>query len=68
MRVITCRTQEQLVIDEDIRITVLEIDEEGVHIGVTQPGNEPEYFEYVLQPQFESDFGSDIEPAFAISR
>ncbi|QDT64035.1 carbon storage regulator [Calycomorphotria hydatis] len=51
MQVISCRVHEELVIDGGIRIKILEINEEGVLVGVTIPGEEPAYEEYVLEPQ-----------------
>lgn len=51
MQIISRRENEGLVIGEDIVVTVLEVGEDHVRLGITSPGRTPEYREETLYYQ-----------------
>ena len=53
MKVLSRRVNEGVVIAHDINVTVLEIGETFVCLGITQPGHDPEYWEGTLYLQRE---------------
>ena len=54
MHVISRRENEAIVIDNDILVTVLEVEEDFVRLAIESPRYEPSYREEVihLEPQF----------------
>jgi sRNA-binding carbon storage regulator CsrA len=48
MHVISCRVQDELLIGDETRVTVLEVGDDHVLLGITSPHQIPEYQEQVL--------------------
>ncbi|MEX0717120.1 MAG: carbon storage regulator [Planctomycetaceae bacterium] len=48
MQTMTRRVNEGLVIGDDIEVTVLEIHEDHVRLGILAPHEEPSYWEQIL--------------------
>jgi sRNA-binding carbon storage regulator CsrA len=46
--VISCRVRDELVIGEETRVTVLEVGDDHVLLGITSPHQVPEYQEQVV--------------------
>lgn len=54
MQIISRRVNESLVIDDEIHVTVLDIRDDHVRLGISSPGECPSYWEqvlYVEQPE-----------------
>jgi len=48
MQVISCRVNEGLVIDHEITVTVLNVQEDRVRLGISSPNETPSYREETL--------------------
>lgn len=48
MRIISRRTDEALVIGDDVKITILEVHQNHVRLGCYSPRHEPQYWEQDL--------------------
>ena len=59
MHVISCRVRDEVCIGDDVRITVLEIADDRIRLGITSPDQFPEYREQVIYLTDESDEGVD---------
>lgn len=55
MQVISRRVNEGLVIGEDIYVTVLEVQDHCVRLGISHPHSEPSYWEETLYLDRASD-------------
>lgn len=59
MHVISCRVQDELLIGDETRVTVLEVGDDHVLLGITSPYQIPEYQEQVLYLSDEFPIASD---------
>tara|TARA_B100000029_G_scaffold466736_1_gene502479 strand:+ start:1107 stop:1331 length:225 start_codon:yes stop_codon:yes gene_type:complete len=48
MQVVSCRVNEGLVIDHDISVTVLDVQDTHVRLGISSPNQTPSYREETL--------------------
>lgn len=48
MHVISCRVRDEICVGDSVRIAVLEVSEDRIRLGVTSPGQFPEYQEQVI--------------------
>jgi len=48
MQVMTCRVNEGLIVGENISVTVLDIFEDHVRLGISSPNAQPSYWEQML--------------------
>ena len=48
MHVISCRVRDEICVGDSVRIAVLEVAEDRIRLGVTSPGQFPEYQEQVI--------------------
>ena len=56
MQVVSCRVNEGLVIDHEISVTVLDVQQTHVRLGISSPNERPSYREETL-------FCESVEPA-----
>lgn len=68
MHVISCRVRDEVCIGDSVRITVLEVGQDRIRLGVTSPHQFPEYQEQVVY--LGDEFGEEetTEPARADRR
>lgn len=55
MQLISRRVNEGIIIGEDIRVTVLEIHEDRVRLGINSPNDIPQYWEETLYLEYEEN-------------
>jgi len=48
MQLISCRVNEGLVIDNEISVTVLDVQDDHVRLGISSPNDSPSYREETL--------------------
>lgn len=48
MQLISCRVNEGLVIDHEISVTVLDVQDDHVRLGISSPNDSPSYREETL--------------------
>ncbi len=55
MQLISRRVNEGIIIGEDIHVTVLEIHEDRVRLGINSPNDIPQYWEETLYLEYEEN-------------
>lgn len=55
MHVVSCRVRDEVCVGDSVRITVLEVADDRIRLGITSPDQFPEYQEQVIYLTDDSD-------------
>jgi len=68
MQVLSCVAHDELQIGNDISVTILEVHDDHVLVGISSPQSPPAYWEQKVYTGGNADFAETAEPVLSEAR